>query len=79
MVHGPIRLKLLKIGALVRTSVRRIKLAMSSASGSSDRCGGGERGESGVVFGPASGGIDLRKLDSGSCIPQSQSPTKVSR
>jgi hypothetical protein len=31
MVHGTIRLKLLKIGALVRTSVRRIKLAMSSA------------------------------------------------
>jgi hypothetical protein len=27
----PIRLKLLKIGALVRTSVRRIKLAMPSA------------------------------------------------
>jgi len=31
MVHGKIRLKLLKIGALVRTSMRRIKLAMSSA------------------------------------------------
>src|SRR5947209_2701783 len=29
---GTIRLKLLKIGALVRTSVRRIKLAMPSAS-----------------------------------------------
>jgi hypothetical protein len=28
---GTIRLKLLKIGALVRVSVRRIKLAMSSA------------------------------------------------
>ena len=28
---GTIRLKLLKIGALVRTSVRRIKLAMPSA------------------------------------------------
>ena len=28
---GTIRLKLLKIGALVRPSVRRIKLAMSSA------------------------------------------------
>jgi hypothetical protein len=28
---GTIRLKLLKIGALVRLSVRRIKLAMSSA------------------------------------------------
>jgi hypothetical protein len=28
---GAIRLKLLKIGALVRTSVRRIKLAMPSA------------------------------------------------
>ena len=28
---GTIRLKLLKIGALVRTSVRRIKVAMASA------------------------------------------------
>lgn len=28
---GTIRLKLLKIGALVRTSVRRIKIAMASA------------------------------------------------
>ena len=28
---GTIRLKLLKIGALVRTSVRRIKLAMASS------------------------------------------------
>ena len=31
MVHGTIRLKLLMIGPLVRTSMRRIKLAMSSA------------------------------------------------
>jgi hypothetical protein len=31
MVHGTIHLKLLKIGPLVRTSMRRIKLAMSSA------------------------------------------------
>ena len=31
-----IRLKLLKIGALVRTSVRRIKLSMASACPSSD-------------------------------------------
>jgi hypothetical protein len=31
MVHGTIRPKLLKIGPLVRTSKRRIKLAMSSA------------------------------------------------
>ena len=33
---GTIRLKLLKIGALVRTSVRRIKLSMASACPSSD-------------------------------------------
>ena len=30
-LEGTIRLKLLKIGALVRTSVRRIKVAMASA------------------------------------------------
>ena len=33
---GPIRLKLLKIGALVRISVRRIKVAMASACPSAD-------------------------------------------
>jgi hypothetical protein len=35
---GTIRLKLLKIGALVRISVRRIKIAMASACGTADCC-----------------------------------------
>ena len=36
---GTIRLKLLKIGALVRVSVRRIKVAMASACPAADAWG----------------------------------------
>jgi hypothetical protein len=36
---GTIRLKLLKIGALVRISVRRIKIAMASACPAARDCG----------------------------------------
>jgi Transposase DDE domain group 1 len=36
---GTIRLKLLKIGALIRVSVRRIKIAMASACPAADEWG----------------------------------------